>query len=189
MSAEEPSPIEIDKQLPHTPETLHTLLEWRVLGIRNVTEMGLLVGAGGHRRRNSRRTFDRSILLEFHSPKILAEATYRAEQSVTARHMTEFTTVDVEWGLFETFQEILEVIENLIQHAVERVWRELSALGATRPVLSGKFLQIPLRELHELSLRQTGQDFRSEKDPSPFEERWICEYFREKMGLRGGVHY
>lgn len=113
-------------------------------------------------------------------------ATYRAEQSVTARHMTEFTTVDVEMGFIERFQEILELIENLICHTVETVWqqrhRELSTLGAIRPRLTEKFPQVPLRELHELCFRETGEDFRGEKDPSPFEERWICEYARGNWG-------
>ncbi len=39
-----------------------------------------------------------------------------------------------------------------------------------------------LQELHELCFEKTGQDFRNEKDPSPFEERWICSYSAENLG-------
>lgn len=204
---EEPPPIEIDKPLSHSPETLHTLLEWRVLGIRNVAEMGLWRAQAtiGDAIRDYLRSLD---FVEFHSPKLLAEATeggaevfklpyfgrqatlaqsaqfykqimvgslervfefgatYRAEQSVMARHMTEFTTVDVEMGFINSFQEILELIESLICHTVDEVWKiraqELSALGAVRPRLTEKFPRVPLRELHELCFCETGEDFRDE---------------------------
>lgn len=107
-------------------------------------------------------------------------STYRAEPSTTTRHMTEFITVDVEIGFISGMPELLELMSAMINHVCEAVWRkyerELLALNATRPVFVEKFPEITVKELHELVFRETGQDFRAEKDPSPFEERWICEY-------------
>ena len=113
-------------------------------------------------------------------------STYRAEPSMTTRHMTEFITIDVEIGFISGMTELLELMSALINHACDAVSRkykpELLALKATRPVLAEKFPEITVKELHELVYRETGQDFRSEKDPAPFEERWICEHSAKHWG-------
>lgn len=110
-------------------------------------------------------------------------ATYRAEPSMTSRHLTEFITVDVEMGFIVGMRDVMDVIEKLITSVCESVWqtheKELIALQATKPILSPKFPVITLTDLHELCFEKTGNDFRNEKDPSPFEERWICGYASE----------
>lgn len=107
-------------------------------------------------------------------------ATYRAEPSMTTQHMTEFTTIDVEMGFISGFQDILDLISGMINAAVTGVWqeyeKELTNLKAQKPILTEKFPEITMKDLHELCFTETGQDFRAEKDPSPFEERFICEY-------------
>jgi nondiscriminating aspartyl-tRNA synthetase len=74
----------------------------------------------------------------------------------------------------------------MINEVCEAVWREhereLLALNATRPVLAEKFPEITVKDLHELVYREAGQDFRAEKDPAPFEERWICEHSAKHWG-------
>lgn len=221
------SPIETDKKIDHKPENLDTLFENRILNIRNVHEQGIFkiqasIGDG------LREYLKSQEFVEFHSPKLLAEATeggaevfkldyfgktatlaqsaqfykqimvgaferafefgatYRAEPSVTTRHMSEFITVDGEMGFIESFQDLLDVISGMINHAVGHVWEtreaELLALKATKPVLTEKFPQIAMKDLHELCLKETGQDFTKEKDPAPFEERFISEYAAKHWG-------
>jgi nondiscriminating aspartyl-tRNA synthetase len=113
-------------------------------------------------------------------------ATYRAEPSMTSRHLTEFITLDVEMGFISGIQDIMSVINQMLIIACEEIWktheRELKSLGATKPVLSQEFPVITLKELHELCFKETQNDFRTEKDPTPFEERWICEYTKQKLG-------
>lgn len=113
-------------------------------------------------------------------------STYRAEPSMTTRHLTEFITVDVEMGFITGVQDIMTVINQMLVSVCDEIWktheRELTALGAQRPLLTGLFPVVPLKELHELCYQETGNDFRAEKDPSPFEERWICQYAAQKWG-------
>ncbi len=110
--------------------------------------------------------------------------TYRAELSFTPRHMTEFMHIDMEIGFVDSHEELLAMTESLINFVVHRVWEkrepELLALKATKPLLINKFPRITLKDLHELYLKETGKDFRHEPDPSPEQERWICEYSAEK---------
>jgi nondiscriminating aspartyl-tRNA synthetase len=113
-------------------------------------------------------------------------ATYRAEPSMTSRHLTEFITVDAEMGFIAGVADIMTVINQMLVATCNEVWRtherELTILGARRPVLVPTFPVVPLQELHNLCYVQTGQDFRTQKDPTPFEERWICEYAAQKWG-------
>jgi nondiscriminating aspartyl-tRNA synthetase len=107
-------------------------------------------------------------------------ATYRAEPSYTPRHMTEFTTLDVEMGFIESFEEVLEVAEQLVIEVVNKVWKEcgneFEMWNSFKPMLTSRFPRVSLYHLHQLYFEQTAIDLRHEKDPSPEEERFICEY-------------
>lgn len=113
-------------------------------------------------------------------------ATYRAEPSVTTRHMTEFITVDVEMGFISGLSDVISLLSGLINYVTKKVWnefeKELVALGAAKPILTKEFPEIPMKELHELYFEKMGEDVRKEKDPTPSEERWICEYGLKKWG-------
>lgn len=220
-------PVEVDKPIDHSPENLETLFENKVANMRNITEQGIwkVQATIGDAMREYLKSQD---FTEFHSPKLLAEATeggaevfeldyfgkkatlaqsaqfykqiivgslervfefgatYRAEPSMTTRHMTEFITLDVEMGFIEGLKDLTHLLSDLINHTVEMVWKErgtaLVALGATKPVLKDEFPEITLKDLHELYLKETGEDLSREKDPTPAQERWISEYSRENWG-------
>lgn len=227
VPVEHPSPIEIDKPIDHSPENLETLFENKIVNMRNVTERGIWkIQAGvGDTIREYLKSQD---FTEFHSPKILAEATeggaevfkldyfgkqatlaqsaqfykqimvgslervfefgatYRAEPSMTTRHMTEFVTVDAEMSFISGLSDLTDLLSGLVNFVSEFIWkkyeRELLALGAVKPVLTKKFPEISMRELHELYFQETGEDTRKEKDPTPSEERWVSEYSLKKWG-------
>lgn len=227
VPVEHVAPIEIDKPIDHTPENLETLFENKVVNMRNIVEQGIwkVQAAVGDGAREYLKSQD---FTEFHSPKLLSEATeggaevfkldyfgktatlaqsaqfykqimvgslervfefgatYRAEPSMTTRHMTEFITIDVEMGFISGFQDILTVLCELINHTVDYVWthreKELVALGAQKPVLREEFPQITLKELHDLFLKEEGIDAMREPDPTPAEERFISEYSATHWG-------
>lgn len=112
--------------------------------------------------------------------------TYRAEPSMTTRHMTEFMHIDAEMGFIEGLQDILDLLSGHLNFVCNAVWeknaKELETLGATKPVLTEKIPAITLKELHDLYFEATGEDSRNERDPSPAEERWACEYSAKELG-------
>ncbi len=219
--------IEIDKPIDHTPDNLDTLFEHRVISLRNVTEQGIfkIQTAVGDA---AREYLQSQHFTEFHSPKLLAEATeggsevfkldyfgreatlaqsaqlykqmmvgvferafefgatYRAEPSMTTRHMSEYITIDAEMGFIESFQDILDVLSGLMNHVIEQTWskheNELLALKAEKPLIIKDIPKIPMAKLHELYTAATGQDTTKEKDPTPAEERWVSEYAAKEFG-------
>jgi nondiscriminating aspartyl-tRNA synthetase len=110
---------------------------------------------------------------------------YRAEPSVTTRHMSEYVSLDAEMG-FITLDDLLEVLSDLLNYMVDYCWREVGAelelLGAKKPVLAKKLPRMPMAKIHELYSQATGEDSVGEKDLRPAEERWICDYAAKELG-------
>lgn len=110
---------------------------------------------------------------------------YRAEQSATTRHMTEYTSIDGEMG-FVTLQDIEAFLSGLLRYAVDAVWAahetELKRWNATKPLLPEEFPVLSMQEIHEKYSQATGENTVGEKDLRPDEERWICEYAKKNLG-------
>ena len=110
--------------------------------------------------------------------------TYRAELSATTRHMTEYITIDAEMGFIE-FDDLLKFTSGLIKFVSERVWEtygeELKKWNATQPTLPDDFPRLTMAEVHELYTKATGTAITDEKDLTPDQEKWICEYAKKNL--------
>ncbi|GAC1372622.1 MAG: aspartate--tRNA(Asn) ligase [Candidatus Saccharimonadales bacterium] len=110
---------------------------------------------------------------------------YRAEPSVTTRHMSEYISLDGEVG-FITFDELLSMVSGLLVHMADYAWKhceaELTLLGAKQPVLPKELPRLKMTDVHEMYQKATGEKAVGEKDLFPAEERWICEYAAKELG-------
>jgi nondiscriminating aspartyl-tRNA synthetase len=109
---------------------------------------------------------------------------YRAEPSVTTRHLAEVTQMDAEIG-FVTFSELLDILENVIvktlkfaQENSKEILREYSV----PEILFGKIPRFRLYEVQEIIFKEFGRDVRGEKDLAPQDEIDICTFAKEKYG-------
>ncbi|MDB5167097.1 MAG: Aspartyl-tRNA synthetase [Candidatus Saccharibacteria bacterium] len=111
--------------------------------------------------------------------------TYRAEQSATTRHMTEYITIDAEMGFIE-FDDLLIFTSGLINAIINNVWDsygdQLKKWNAHKPVLTENFPRLSMAEVHALYAKNNSEDYSSEDDLRPDEERWICEYAKKNLG-------
>jgi nondiscriminating aspartyl-tRNA synthetase len=113
---------------------------------------------------------------------------YRAEPSATTRHLTELTMLDIEIGFVEDHNEVMDVVSNMAQSVLKRVYTEhaddLRSLNAPELHLpeDGKVPRYTIAEIHELYTKATKVDVIDEKDLTPDEERWIADYARKNHG-------
>ncbi len=113
---------------------------------------------------------------------------YRAEPSATTRHLTELTMLDIEMGFVKDHDEVLDLVGDMTQSVLRRVYDEhaadLKTLNAPELVLpeDGKVPRFTIAEIHELYTKATKTDVTDEKDLTPDEERWICDYARKQLG-------
>ena len=101
---------------------------------------------------------------------------YRAEPSVTTRHLSETTQMDCEFG-FVSFEQLLDFLEStavkMLKHVQEFYEVEVSF---------GKIPRLTLREAQEIIFKEYGRDSRTEKDLAPQDEIDICKWAKEKHG-------
>lgn len=111
---------------------------------------------------------------------------YRAEPSVTTRHLSEYITLDAEFGFIDSWLEILAVAEEIILEIFGRVEKEtgeaLKLYGATIPKVCSPLPRLKMREAQEIIFQRTERDHRHEPDLDPEDEREICRYALEKFG-------
>ncbi|MBP7806934.1 aspartate--tRNA(Asn) ligase [Candidatus Saccharibacteria bacterium] len=113
---------------------------------------------------------------------------YRAEPSATTRHLTELTMLDIEMGFVKDHDEVLDLVGAVTQDALKRTYEDhaadLKTLNAPELKLpeDGKVPRFTIAEIHEMYTKATKTDTTDEKDLTPDEERWICDYARKKLG-------
>lgn len=113
---------------------------------------------------------------------------YRAELSATTRHLTELTMLDIEMGFINSYDEVLDLVANMTAEVLKQTYKdfadELKSLNA--PELKfpegGKVPRLTVAEIHELYTKVTKTDTTKEKDLTPDEEKWICDYARKQLG-------
>lgn len=113
---------------------------------------------------------------------------YRAEPSATTRHLTELTMLDIEMGFVESHDEVLDTVGDMTQQVLKRVYDEhaadLKTLNAPELKLpeDGTIPRFTIAKIHEMYTAATKTDVTDEKDLTPDEERWICDYARKELG-------
>ncbi len=107
---------------------------------------------------------------------------YRAEPSVTTRHLTESTQLDVEMGFVE-FEDLLDGLEGvatkMLKIAEEEQIEILKEFDVEK-IAFGKIPRLTLREAQEVILKEFGRDNRKEKDLTPQDEIDLCKWAKEK---------
>ena len=107
---------------------------------------------------------------------------YRAEPSVTTRHLSEITQMDCEIG-FAEFDELLDLLEKVgtetLKFAEENSEDILKEYGIEK-IAFGKIPRLTLREAQEIILKEFGRDQKKEKDLTPQDEIDICNWSKEK---------
>lgn len=92
---------------------------------------------------------------------------FRAEESHTRRHVSEFTSIDIEAAFMELY-DVMDVLEGLVVHVIKRLIsersRELELLGAKLRVPRRPFKRMTydeaVEELREMGIEKAwGEDF------------------------------
>jgi nondiscriminating aspartyl-tRNA synthetase len=125
----------------------------------------------------------KSLLVGAYERVFSVNQIFRAEPSVTTRHLTEATSLDAEFGFIDSWREVLEMQEYVIKYifseVAKRCSEELELFNATLPMVSDPIPSIKLREAQQIIFERTGRDVKAEKDLAPEDEREICAWAKE----------
>lgn len=108
---------------------------------------------------------------------------YRAEQSHTSRHLSEYLSLDVEMGFIESDSDVMNLeealLKSIMKHVAEHCQRELAVFDASLPNTDVSFPRIPLLEARELVKKNYGHETGG-KDLDPEAERLISRWAKEE---------
>ncbi len=112
---------------------------------------------------------------------------FRADPSFTARHATEFTSVDAEISWIDGHEDVMAMHEAVLVAGFEAVvakhGEEVEALlGVTLTVPSRPFPRIPLARAKEIVAERGYTVPRADADMDPEGERRISDYVAEEFG-------
>ena len=110
---------------------------------------------------------------------------YRAEPSVTTRHLAEVVQMDCEIAFIESLDELLDYLEyvgtNMILNAYDNSKKEMQMFNVDKPILENKVPRLSLTEAQKIIEKRTKRKVVGEKDLSPEDEIEICKWaFEEK---------
>lgn len=113
----------------------------------------------------------------------LTSHAYRAEPSVTSRHLSESTQMDCELA-FVDFNELLDAVELVGSETLNYVAKThpgiLQEYGIESPHIPAQIPRLTMREAQAIILERTGIDHTKELDLMPEDEREICKWALEK---------
>lgn len=111
---------------------------------------------------------------------------FRAEPSVTTRHLAEVTVLDAEMGFIQSWKDVEKMAGDtiifILKEIKDKCEQELKMYGAEIPKVKDEIPSLKLREAQEIIFKRTGRDCRKEKDLSPDDEREICKWAFEEKG-------
>jgi nondiscriminating aspartyl-tRNA synthetase len=109
---------------------------------------------------------------------------FRAEPSETTRHISEYVSLDVEFGFIESHLTVMALLRDLLasifETLAERHSAELALLETKLPTVPAEIPSIHFSDAQELIYQRYGADVRGEPDLSPQDERWLGEWAKEK---------
>ena len=112
---------------------------------------------------------------------------FRAEKSATSRHLSEYSSLDMEMGFINDHTDIMKVETGLMRHISnyikENHQAELALLEVDVPMIpeGDMFPHMKLQDALALIDEKTGSSKVGAPDLEPEDERWLCDYAREEL--------
>jgi nondiscriminating aspartyl-tRNA synthetase len=111
---------------------------------------------------------------------------FRAEPHDTARHLSEYVSLDAELGFIEDHTTVMAVardaVSGMVEQIRERAAPAVAALGLELPDVPPELPAIHFADAQSLLAAETGQDLAGELDLDPAHERWLSDWALRTFG-------
>lgn len=110
---------------------------------------------------------------------------YRAEPSITTRHLSEYIGLDVEFGFIDSWTDLTDLCESLLKSIFSEIKKtkqsQLKIFQADVPDIN-KIPRLKMRQAQEIIFQRVKRDHRDLPDLDPEDEKEICQWAKENYG-------
>lgn len=110
---------------------------------------------------------------------------FRAEKHSTARHLNEYTGLDLEMGFIDSFEDVMQVENDLLRYTMDLIRGQYAkyakVLGVKIPEV-GEIPRVRFDEAKQLISEKYNHVIRNPFDMEPEEEQLVGRYFLEEKG-------
>lgn len=110
---------------------------------------------------------------------------FRAEKHDTARHLNEYTSVDLEMGYLTDYRELMELetrmLKHVLTHLQDHCAAQLALFGAPLPQITG-IPALSFAEAKELIASTYHREITDWEDFEPEEEKLLCQLIQKQTG-------
>ena len=111
---------------------------------------------------------------------------FRAEPSITTRHLTEIVSLDAEMAFIKDWKDVRDMADQTVKYIFkqleEKCQDELALFDVTLPSVIDETPTMSLKEAQEKIYENSKRDVRNEKDLNPEDEREICDIVKRESG-------
>lgn len=109
---------------------------------------------------------------------------FRAEKHATARHLNEYTSMDIEMWFIKSFRDIMSAetafLQFLMEYLQENYKKELNLLWLELPCINNWIPEIDFHEVKEIISNIYNRPIADPDDLEPEEERLISDYIKKQ---------
>ncbi len=111
---------------------------------------------------------------------------FRAEPSITTRHLTEIVSLDAEMAFIKSWKDVRDMADQTVKYIFKQLESkcrdELALFDVTLPSVIDETPTMSLKEAQEKIYENSKRDVRNEKDLNPEDEREICDIVKKETG-------
>lgn len=110
---------------------------------------------------------------------------FRAEKHDTSRHLNEYTSVDIEMGYIQNFEDVMNMETAMLRHVMEYLSKKYQYELQLLKVKLAEIKSIPaikFMEAKELISKEYCKEIKDFEDFEPEEEKLLCELIQKKTG-------
>jgi nondiscriminating aspartyl-tRNA synthetase len=115
-----------------------------------------------------------------------AGSVFRAEPHDTARHLSEYVSLDAELGFVRDHTTVMgivrEAVDGMAEAIRERAAEAIEPAGVELPEVPAQIPAIDFSEAQRLIEEATGEELAGELDLAPAHERWLGDWARREHG-------
>ncbi|TSC75683.1 MAG: nondiscriminating aspartyl-tRNA synthetase [Parcubacteria group bacterium Gr01-1014_30] len=109
---------------------------------------------------------------------------YRAEPSVTTRHISEYISLDAEMGFINAWEELMDtcaiVVKKIFYDLQKSCQEELKMFNVDLREVGENIPRLKISQAQRIIFERTGRDNTNVPDLTPEDEREICQFAKEK---------